>query len=67
MRMVTEAIEKATPRRPKAITSGSFGVCPRCENLVSRYEEKTGNREIRYCKWCGQALAWSDPAAPMNQ
>lgn len=58
MNIVKEAVEKATPLRPKAVTSGSFGACPRCENLVSRFEKATGNREIKYCKWCGQALDW---------
>lgn len=58
MKMITEAVEKATPRRPRALTSDRFGSCPRCGNLVSRYEEKSGNREIGFCKWCGQALDW---------
>lgn len=60
MNMVKEAVEKAAPLRPKAITSGAFGVCPRCESLVSRYEKQTGDREIKYCKWCGQALDWTE-------
>lgn len=68
MVFVKEAVEKATPCRPKALTSGAYGACPRCENLVKRFEngDENKNKEIKYCKWCGQALAWVDPLEQME-
>lgn len=66
MVLVKEAVEKATPCRPKALTSGAYGACPRCENLVKRFENGDENKEIKYCKWCGQALAWVDPLEQME-
>lgn len=41
---------------PKAVTSGGYGSCPTCEQLVARKE----NRCISYCCWCGQLLRWED-------
>lgn len=67
MVFVKEAVEKATPCRPKALTSGAYGACPRCESLVKRFESGDESKEIKYCKWCGQALAWADPLEQMEE
>ena len=52
------AVQRLTPKRPLASTSGRYGVCPCCECLVSKYEHEHGNIVIPHCKWCGQALDW---------
>lgn len=55
-----EAHERFKPKRPMAILNGKHGVCPCCESLVSQYEISNGEKEIPHCKWCGQALDWSE-------
>ena len=62
------ALEKQVPK--KAESTGSvmasrgwieeFHVCPNCQRFVFRHEQTYGNNDICYCKWCGQALDWSD-------
>ena len=54
---VKEAVEKCTPRRPIALT-GQSGACPCCGSLVHQFEKEYGKREIKACKWCGQAFDW---------
>lgn len=37
--------------------------CPNCKNVVDEFTEFMGNRcrvTPAYCKYCGQALDWSD-------
>lgn len=58
-RFVQEAVERMTPRKPKAITDKNSGACPSCGSLVHRFERETETREIKNCKWCGQALEWN--------
>ncbi len=41
---------------PKAVTSGGYGSCPTCGQLVVRKE----HRCISHCGWCGQLLRWED-------
>lgn len=56
--LATNALEKQIPQKPKP--SGKYGVCPSCSKLIERYEQKHGNIEIPHCKWCGQAVDWSE-------
>ena len=51
---IKAAIEKQKPMKLKAhTTSGAYGRCPRCNELVKSYYEK-------YCDQCGQKLDWSE-------
>lgn len=37
-----------------------FPVCPACNKFVKKHEQSHGKIVIPHCKWCGQALYWSD-------
>lgn len=58
-RMGLEALKKQMPTRPKKSGTGA-DLCPRCDRFVERREKKHGNLDIPYCKWCGQAIDWSE-------
>lgn len=34
-------------------------ICPNCGRFIMQYEQSHGNIAIRYCKWCGQRLDWT--------
>ena len=46
-----------TPRKPLAVSNSGYGVCPRCENLVSC---GLSMHHINSCKYCGQMLLWPE-------
>lgn len=51
---IQEAVKKQHPMKLKAhTTSGAYGRCPRCNELVKSYYAK-------YCDQCGQKLDWSE-------
>ena len=56
-----DAIEKLTrretPMRLRITTSTKR--CPSCNKQVSGIGNIHGN--YRYCRWCGQAIDWSEP------
>lgn len=54
-----EAIGKQIKKKPKLSTAKST-VCPNCGRFIDRHEQKHGNIDIPCCKWCGQAIDWSD-------
>lgn len=53
-------VRKNTKQKPKRSDSGMFYICPCCNRFINRHERAYGNIDIRHCKWCGQALDWSD-------
>ena len=55
-----EALEKQIPKKPKLLDSGEFYSCPSCDIVIRKNEPSHGNIDIPHCKWCGQALDWSD-------
>lgn len=58
---VNMALEKQIPKKPKVVGLGvSSTVCPCCNKFVNKHEKKHGNITIPRCKWCGQALDWSE-------
>lgn len=58
-RMGMEALKKQMPTRPKKSSTGA-DLCPCCDRFLERREKKHGNLDIPYCKWCGQAIDWSE-------
>lgn len=58
-RMGMEAIKKQIPTSPKKSNAGA-DLCPCCDRFLERREQKHGNLDIPYCKWCGQAIDWSE-------
>lgn len=61
------ALEKQTPQKPKALDSGEFYSCPNCDIVIRKNEPSYGNIDIPRCKWCGQALDWSDGERKENE
>lgn len=57
--MAISALEKQIPKKPNKINTKA-NVCPCCNRFIDRHEQKHGNLNIPYCKWCGQAIDWSD-------
>lgn len=60
---VKEALGKQIKKKPKLSTAKSTvcpNLCPNCGRFIDMHEQKHGNIEIPCCKWCGQALDWSD-------
>ena len=60
MKCAVEAIEKQISEKPQKSESGTFNICPTCGRFINRREKSHGNIDIPRCKWCGQALEWSD-------
>lgn len=66
-----QALEKLMPKKAEStgtviVSKGrieKFYVCPNCQKFVFRHEQMYGNTDVCYCKWCGQALDWSDENA----
>ena len=62
-----DAIEKLsrreTPMRLRITTSTKR--CPSCNKQVSGIGNIHGN--YRYCRWCGQAIDWSDSGTSTRQ
>lgn len=57
----TNVMHKYVPKKPKVVGLGvSSTVCPCCNKFVNKHEKKHGNITIPRCKWCGQALDWSE-------
>lgn len=61
------AISALKKRIPKKVTHEATlykcCTCPNCKNVVGEFTEFMGNRcrvTPTYCKYCGQALDWSD-------
>ena len=54
------AMNKEVPKKPELTESRRFGICPNCERLLSRREQPHGLIDIPRCKWCGQAIDWSE-------
>ena len=57
-KFVEAAVQKQTPQRPAK--PGRYSVCPSCNRFVFQHERTHGNLDIPFCKWCGQALDWSE-------
>ena len=63
-----QALEKLMPKKAEStgtaiVSKGGIEkiyVCPNCQKVVFRHEQMYGNTDVCYCKWCGQALDWSD-------
>ena len=58
--LLDEAIKKQIPQKPKLLSSGEFYSCPNCDIIIRKNEPSHGNIDIPRCKWCGQALDWSN-------
>lgn len=61
LREAADAIEELSKREtpmPVRITT-STKRCPSCNKQVSGRGNIHGN--YRYCRWCGQALDWTEP------
>ena len=58
--LLDEAIKKQIPQKPKVLDSGEFYSCPNCDIIIRKNEPSHGNIDIPRCKWCGQALDWSE-------
>lgn len=58
--MAQAALQKLIPRKPAETKSRTLQLCPNCNRFVDKNEQRHGNINIPKCKWCGQALDWSD-------
>ena len=54
-----EALDKLVAKKP-IYSGGHEYICPNCNRFIRKREHQHGNIIIPYCKWCGQALDWSD-------
>ena len=54
---IEELSRRETPMRLRITTSTKR--CPSCNKQVSGIGNIHGN--YRYCRWCGQAIDWSEP------
>ena len=65
----SEAEEKQIPKKPERDGGSIFFRCPnfQCRKSLTRREHAHGNVDIPYCKWCGQALDWSEEDAEEGQ
>lgn len=54
---IEELSRRETPMRLRITTSTKR--CPSCNKQVSGRGNIHGN--YRYCRWCGQAIDWSEP------
>lgn len=54
---IEELIRRETPMRVRITTSTKR--CPSCNKQVSGIGNIHGN--YRFCRWCGQALDWTEP------
>lgn len=55
--MITEALEKQTPKKPIYTNEGSVTRCPNCEAI---HFKVLPSLEFDYCARCGQAIDWSE-------
>nr|DAO82655.1 MAG TPA: TFIIB zinc-binding [Caudoviricetes sp.] len=56
--IATSAIKKRIPVKPENDKEYTFGtICPTCRQYLCNYQFI--NNQL-FCKWCGQALDWSD-------
>ena len=59
-----ELVDKATPTKPKfEATKINDETCPNCGNVCFTTETFGSNKikiTTNYCKYCGQALDWSE-------
>lgn len=55
--MSVQVVEAMAVRKPFAVTSGHWGCCPRCYNLV--HDREADGSLIWRCVWCGTPLDWS--------
>lgn len=60
LQVAMTALDKQIPKKPQKSESGMFYICPTCSKFINRREKSHGNIDIPHCKWCGQALEWSD-------
>mgnify|MGYP003291538207 CR=1 FL=1 len=60
LRIAVKAIEKQIPKKIK-IWNGQCA-CPNCGKLYGNYStfKQLTTWEMPYCKYCGQAIDWSD-------
>lgn len=63
-KFVLECVEKQIPKKVTHEASlYSCCTCPDCKNVIDEFTEfagKTARVTVQYCKFCGQALDWSD-------
>ena len=52
-----------TPTNPGRTRSDAT-LCPNCNRFLDRHEQRHGNIDIPYCKWCGQAIDWRTDGDP---
>lgn len=63
---LTRAVEKQIPKKvAHEATLYKCCTCPTCKNAIDEFIEFVPNQprirvETLYCKYCGQALDWSD-------
>lgn len=62
--LAIRALERMTPTPPThEATLYRCNTCPRCNNVIDRYEEFFPGQRIRVhepaCRYCGQLIDWS--------
>ena len=59
-----EAVERQIPKKiTHEATLQRCATCPTCKNVLDEFIDFTGKRvrvTVQHCKFCGQALDWSD-------
>ena len=60
--ILAEYLGTLVPKKPKKIGDSGYYECPGkgCNKFVKKREQSHGNIDIPHCKWCGQALDWSE-------
>ena len=65
-RMIDDAIEKQIPKKiTHEATLLKCVTCPTCKNVIDEfinfgYPSQKIRVEVAYCKYCGQAIDWSE-------
>ena len=59
-----KSLEKQIPKKPThEATLYRCCTCPTCKNVIDEFTDFLGKRvrvTVQHCKYCGQALDWSD-------
>ena len=65
--LIKEALEKQIPKKvTHEATLYRCCTCPTCKNVIDEFTDFTGKKyrvTVQYCKFCRQALDWSDSNA----
>lgn len=64
MKIIKKALDKQTPTQvTHEATLYKCCTCPTCKNVIDEFTEFAEKRvrvTVQHCKFCGQALDWSD-------